>query len=113
MKVAIKAIASAALLSTIASISAADSAMELAVRHFNANADRASDMNTSPVRPSRLVTVSARGSSTLDTAVRIFNGSAGSQSDLIGVNGFTRVDGEPTRDGAIFARMREESRGED
>ncbi len=113
MKAAIKSIVPAALLSTVASIATAESAMEFAVRHFNESAHGASDMIVSPVTPSDIVTVSARGPSPLDTAVRVFNGSADSQSDLIGVNGFTRVDGEPTYGAEIFKRMREESRGQD
>ena len=113
MNVAIKAIVSAALISTAASISSAETAMEHAVHHFNASVDRASDAIATPVTPATIVIASARGASSIDTAMRVFNASAESPSDLIGVNGFTRVDGEPRYGAAIFARLLEESRGQD
>ena len=108
MKINLKAFVPALLLAGVATTASAETAMERAVHHFNENVHRDSDKRVAPVLPSRLVTVSERGRSPLDTAVRIFNQSAESQSDLIGVTEMTRVDGRPAYGAEIVQRLSEE-----
>lgn len=113
MKAAMKALATAGLVSVVATATFAETAMEFAFRHFNDSAHSASDIRHAPETQPQLVTVSQMGQSSLGTAVRILNQSADSQSDLVGTNGLTVVPSEPAYAAEIFEQLREESRGDE
>lgn len=103
----------AALAASIAAPAFAQSAStSFAIAHFNQSAERASDIVNLP-NNQNFTPVSLRGDTPLANAFALFNASADSAGDLIGLNGATVVGGDISHAPEIFARLREESRGEE
>lgn len=110
MPVSIMTIAIVAAISVTASTAGAESAQDFAYRHFNESAEGAGDRRIAPTAPAMRVTVSLRGRSALDVAVRRHNADASHASDRIRTTRLSVAPSVPTHGADIFAEMREESR---
>lgn len=103
-----------ALVASVAAPAFAQSALEVAVQNYNASAEGTSDQIVLAANELTMgTTASSRSGSALAQAIANHNASADTASDRIDPNFVTVFTGTPAHAADIFARLAEESRGED